>query len=117
VAVAEQPETRCCDECGSDYLVATSQMASLCPECAHWLYGYSQCPHEFSGGRCSRCGWDGSVSAYLRKMPSQRVTAVDRGAGATDNPGEVGLPPAAIECGRSAKEGKKRGTQLFSGPA
>ena len=71
VAVAEQPATRCCDECGSDYIATTSQMSQLCLECAHWLYGYPPCGHEFAGGRCLRCGWDGSVSAYLRKLQSQ----------------------------------------------
>ena len=71
MAVAEQQEARCCDECGSDYLAAASQMSHLCPECAHRLYGYLPCAHEFAGGRCSRCGWDGSVSAYLRRLGSQ----------------------------------------------
>src|SRR2546423_1139951 len=36
---AEDRATKCCDECGSDYVAATSQMTQLCPECAHWLYG------------------------------------------------------------------------------
>jgi hypothetical protein len=63
MAVANTSEIRCCDECGSDYRAITSQMAQLCPECAYWLYGYPQCPHEFEQGRCSRCGWDGSVFA------------------------------------------------------
>jgi len=40
-------------------------MAGLCAECAHRLYGYPACPHEFSEGRCTKCGWDGSVSAFL----------------------------------------------------
>jgi hypothetical protein len=71
VAIAEQPDSRCCDECGSDYLAAASQMSSLCPECAHRLYGYTRCDHTFVGGRCSRCGWDGSVSEYLRRPQSQ----------------------------------------------
>jgi hypothetical protein len=31
------PEIRCCDECGSDYFAAASQMFELCPECARWL--------------------------------------------------------------------------------
>lgn len=70
MAVTEQPEKRRCDECGSDYLVATSQMSHLCRECSHWLYGYPRCFHEFAGGCCSRCGWDGSVSAYLRTLQS-----------------------------------------------
>ena len=80
MAVTEQPETRCCDECGSSYLASSSQMTHLRPECSHWLYGNppcvhefavrprvrrastsSPCVHEFAGGRCSRCGWDGGI--------------------------------------------------------
>jgi len=68
MADAEQPQTKCCDECGSDYFAATSQMSQLCPECAHLLYGYPPCAHEFSQGRCVSCGWNGSVSAYLRGL-------------------------------------------------
>ncbi len=67
----EPGQTKCCDECGSDYLAAASQMSHLCPECAHWLYGYPRCGHEFAEGRCSKCGWDGSVSAYLRTLQAQ----------------------------------------------
>ena len=54
-----------CDECGSSYVAAASQMSALCPEGAHHLYGYPPCPHTFAAGRCSLCGWDGSVSAFL----------------------------------------------------
>ena len=47
-------------------------MSALCPECAHWLYGYPPCEHVFeasdAGKRCTRCGWDGSQSAYVRKL-------------------------------------------------
>lgn len=71
MAVAKLQKTRCCDECGSEYFAASSRMSSLCPECAHWLYGYPRCPHEFANGQCSKCGWDGSVSAYLRTLQSQ----------------------------------------------
>jgi hypothetical protein len=60
-----------CDECGSDYFTASSQMSHLCPECSHWMYGYPACPHAFVDGRCSLCGWDGSVSPYLRKLQAQ----------------------------------------------
>jgi hypothetical protein len=60
--------TKLCDECGSEYFVDTSRMDRLCPECAHWLYGYGNCEHAFSDGRCRKCFWDGSVSEYLRKM-------------------------------------------------
>ncbi|WP_438025384.1 hypothetical protein [Sorangium sp. So ce233] len=55
-----------CDECGSTYFTDSSQMAGLCAECAHHLYGYPECVHAFVERRCSRCGWDGSRSAYLR---------------------------------------------------
>jgi NMD protein affecting ribosome stability and mRNA decay len=72
VADAGQQAMRCCDECGSDYIAAASQMSRMCPECAHWLYAYPRCPHEFELGRCSRCGWDGSVSAYLRSLHAER---------------------------------------------
>ena len=61
-----------CDECESSYVDGTSAMASLCPECAHRLYGYPPCEHEMvaveagGGSRCRRCGWDGVVSDYLK---------------------------------------------------
>lgn len=61
-----------CDECGSDYFASASSMSQLCPECSHWLYGYPRCPHEFTEGRCSKCGWDGSVSDYVRGLRAQR---------------------------------------------
>lgn len=67
----EHRPTKRCDECGSDYFGAQSPMAQLCPECSHWLYGYPRCPHEFAGGRCSKCGWDGSVSEYVRGIQAQ----------------------------------------------
>jgi len=56
-----------CDECGSLFFRARSQMAGLCAECAHQLYGYPACAHEMANGRCTQCGWDGSVSEFLRK--------------------------------------------------
>lgn len=68
---AERPEIRWCDECNSDYFAHTSRMRRLCPECAHWLYGYPTCAHEFVQGRCTQCGWGGSVSAYLRELQAQ----------------------------------------------
>ncbi|MFO0570316.1 MAG: hypothetical protein U0263_32035 [Polyangiaceae bacterium] len=54
-----------CDECGGAYFCDASQMASLCAECAHHLYGYPPCAHSFTDGRCGNCGWDGSRSEYL----------------------------------------------------
>lgn len=47
-------------------------MASLCPECAHWLYGYPNCAHDFIVGPgkryCRRCGWDCSRSDHVREL-------------------------------------------------
>lgn len=54
-----------CDECSSSFIAARSAMAGLCAECAHQLYGYPACAHDFENGRCSHCGWDGSVSEFL----------------------------------------------------
>lgn len=60
--------TPICDECGSTFIAATSRMAALCPECAHCLYGTEPCAHTFAEGRCTRCGWNGSVSAYIASL-------------------------------------------------
>lgn len=57
-----------CDECGSTFNRAASEMSALCPECAHVLYGSPNCPHVFADGRCIRCAWDGSVSAYVESL-------------------------------------------------
>lgn len=43
-------------------------MSELCPECAHLLYGYPNCSHVWTEGRCTACGWDGSQSAYIRRI-------------------------------------------------
>ena len=59
---------RTCDECGSTYIASASRMTALCPECAFRLYGYDNCIHRFQSGRCIKCGWDGSVSEYLRQL-------------------------------------------------
>jgi hypothetical protein len=60
------PDVKRCDECGSTYSAQSSQMAQLCPECAHALYGYPACDHTFANGRCLTCGWDGSRSTFAR---------------------------------------------------
>ena len=57
-----------CDECGSEYLASKSKMASLCPECAHILYGYDNCDHVFKDGKCTLCLWDGSRSEYIEDL-------------------------------------------------
>jgi len=65
-ASTELPSTVLCEECGSLYFSKASKLSSLCPECAHALYGDQNCPHQFSDGRCTVCYWDGSVSAFVR---------------------------------------------------
>lgn len=57
-----------CDECGSSFLKAASKMKALCPECAHRLYGYENCKHEFKNGRCIKCLWDGSSSRFIKAL-------------------------------------------------
>jgi len=64
--------TKQCDECGSSYFVDSSEMQSMCPECASILYGYEACPHDFDDGRCLRCNWDGSTSEYVKKLKTAK---------------------------------------------
>ena len=69
-----QLDTKTCEECGSMFLSKKSRMDSLCPECAHLLYGYEPCRHTFVSGRCSSCHWDGSVSEYCRTIQKKDRT-------------------------------------------
>lgn len=62
----DNPPMQTCAECGSRFIVAVSPMSGLCPECAHQLYGYDNCNHQMQAGRCVSCGWDGSVSAFIK---------------------------------------------------
>ena len=55
-----------CDECGSRFYASSSPMVSLCPECARRTYGTPPCPHVMVNDRCRICGWDGSVSDYIK---------------------------------------------------
>lgn len=57
-----------CDECKSEYYKRSSNMTSLCPECANILYGYPPCNHSFAGGRCVHCYWNGKHSRYILSM-------------------------------------------------
>lgn len=57
-----------CDECGSEYYAGSSLMKSICPECAHALYGYTNCAHVFENGRCILCYWDGRKSKFTEKL-------------------------------------------------
>lgn len=65
-----EKNTSTCDECQSEFYTGTSQMSSLCPECAHVLYGYKNCDHSFENGRCIHCYWNGNVSDYVRTRKS-----------------------------------------------
>ncbi len=63
-----EPATKTCDECGSNFFAPASNMDGLCPECEHWMYGYHNCDHSIVGVSCEKCGWDGSVSDYVRSL-------------------------------------------------
>lgn len=54
-----------CSECQSEYDGLTSEMQRLCPECAHYLYGYRNCNHQFENGRCVTCFWNGNHSSFI----------------------------------------------------
>lgn len=64
-----------CDECQSSYFTLSSKIASLCPNCAHKLYGYPNCSHHFTDGICVECGCNGQDSDYIK----ERVGWVDEG--------------------------------------
>lgn len=66
-------DMKSCDECGSTYFADSSAMSSLCTECAHHLYGYPVCEHDFREHRCTRCGWDGSRSEYIRGLLARQT--------------------------------------------
>ena len=68
---AEDRELAVCDECGSLFFRDSSQMMSLCPECAGILYGSPPCEHSFLEGRCRHCYWDGSRSKYILSLIEQ----------------------------------------------
>ena len=53
----QKKEFAVCNECGSLFFKGSSQMMALCPECAHILYGYPNCPHHFQNGRCGESSW------------------------------------------------------------
>ena len=57
-----------CDECGSEYILEKSKMKSLCPNCAHMIYGYENCKHIFENGKCVLCLWNGSESDFIKSL-------------------------------------------------
>ena len=66
-----QDYDKVCCECASLFDARRSEMSELCPECAHLIYGYANCSHEFSGQRCVLCRWDGSRSEYTENLASK----------------------------------------------
>jgi predicted RNA-binding Zn-ribbon protein involved in translation (DUF1610 family) len=64
----DDAEIAVCDECESEFYQASSEMSSLCPECANAFYGYENCKHEFNNGRCLKCYWNGSISTYIKNL-------------------------------------------------
>jgi hypothetical protein len=65
---ADLRETRCCDERRRDYLAATSQTASLCPECTNLTLGIP------CGGPCI------GVVIHARRVTSRRGCVAARPA-------------------------------------
>ena len=61
-------QTGICDECGSEFILAAAKMKSLCPNCAHVLYGYESCNHVFENGKCVLCAWNGNESEYIKSL-------------------------------------------------
>ena len=57
-----------CDECQSLYFAATSKMDNLCPDCSHNIYGYTNCNHQFVNEVCSKCGWNGQSSKFVKTL-------------------------------------------------
>jgi RNAse (barnase) inhibitor barstar len=57
-----------CLECDSEYYADSSKMLGLCPECSHHIYGYKNCEHVFEKGRCVKCCWDGSSTAFIEEL-------------------------------------------------
>ncbi len=41
-------------------------MTGLCPGCAHKLYDYPNCEHEFENRNCKKCGWNGQTSDFVK---------------------------------------------------
>ena len=66
-------ETKRCDECNSLYYRRHSEMASMCPECSHHLYGYDNCTHVMKNGRCKVCYWNGSQSKLIQSKKYEAI--------------------------------------------
>jgi hypothetical protein len=88
-AECERRDVAVCDGCGSEYLASSSKMASLCPECAHVLYGYEKCNHVFKDGKCVLCLWDGSRSTYIAQTESEQIRKEIEINGCVEIPAEM----------------------------
>ena len=69
----DNSKTIICDECESKFYHVSSEMNSLCPECANALYDYKNCIHKFDNGRCLKCYWDGSTSKYVKNLKQAKL--------------------------------------------
>ena len=65
-------ETIVCSECESEFFKEASEMKGLCPECAHYLYGYQNCVHQFINDRCIKCYWNGCSTDYINKLKNSK---------------------------------------------
>ncbi len=57
-----------CEECESPYFADGSKMMGLCANCAHKLYSYPNCIHDFKNGVCLNCGWNGQEPSYIKTL-------------------------------------------------
>ena len=92
-----EKEIAVCNECGSEYYAGSSIMKSICPECAHALYGYPNCSHVFDNGRCMLCYWDGRKSKFVEGLekPEQPAPAPVEESSAPEETQEP-EPPAFV---------------------
>ena len=65
-------DKKICDECTSKYYANSSKMASLCPNCTHYLYAYENCLHKMEDNKCKICGWDGTISPFIAKLKNNK---------------------------------------------
>jgi uncharacterized Zn ribbon protein len=64
--------TQTCDECESEYLASSSKMVNLCPECADYLYGYENCPHQMKNGICINCLYNGKSPKFIARLKDSK---------------------------------------------
>ena len=87
-----EKEIAVCNECGSEYYAGSSIMKSICPECAHALYGYPNCSHVFDNGRCMLCYWDGRKSKFVEGLEKPESAGSVEGLENPETPESVEVP-------------------------